>query len=248
MDWYVLVGEDRRGPVSEADLGNMVASGELKPDSLVWNESMDDWKKASENQALTALLPALKPRKEPPPPPRQEKKTPPPPPRGNPTGATGATTNWKEGEMHWLAKAGQSLGTGTGAKPEDLKPSTALGFARLELFGACMVLILINLGGVSFNWTVAPFSGMVLITTVITFVICGLLWLGAVNLFKGDDAMAKVMMFVNMGFGGLGALLSLASMVVVPLIGLFALILSAAQVFVAILGFQSSTRLDKLKG
>jgi len=41
--WYVGQGQDRRGPFTTAQLREMAASGELKPDSLIWRQGMVSW-------------------------------------------------------------------------------------------------------------------------------------------------------------------------------------------------------------
>lgn len=43
MNWHYTVGTERRGPVDEAALRAMIASGEIARDALVWNEILPDW-------------------------------------------------------------------------------------------------------------------------------------------------------------------------------------------------------------
>ena len=44
MDWYYVRDGQQVGPVSEADIQSLVKSGEIRSDSLVWNEGLLDWK------------------------------------------------------------------------------------------------------------------------------------------------------------------------------------------------------------
>lgn len=44
--WYYTERGQRRGPVSENDLGQLAASGQLKPSDLVWKRGMASWEQA----------------------------------------------------------------------------------------------------------------------------------------------------------------------------------------------------------
>lgn len=46
--WYYFHNRSQEGPVPESALRNRFESGELPLDSLVWTESLSDWKAASE--------------------------------------------------------------------------------------------------------------------------------------------------------------------------------------------------------
>ncbi|MBM4072024.1 MAG: DUF4339 domain-containing protein [Planctomycetes bacterium] len=46
-EWYFAHNNERFGPHSTAELSKLAASGQLKPDDLVWNESMPQWKPAA---------------------------------------------------------------------------------------------------------------------------------------------------------------------------------------------------------
>jgi hypothetical protein len=46
MEWFYAENETRNGPVSESQLASLVASGKISRDTLVWNQSMTDWKPA----------------------------------------------------------------------------------------------------------------------------------------------------------------------------------------------------------
>lgn len=64
-EWYYAQSGQQKGPVSQDQLKDFAASGELKPGDLVWKDGMSDW------QAASAVLPELfaKPAGSPPPPP-----------------------------------------------------------------------------------------------------------------------------------------------------------------------------------
>ena len=60
--WYYSDGRNKFGPVPEGELQNLVSSGEITPDHLVWTEGMEDWQPARDLRGVE--WPA-----EPPPPP-----------------------------------------------------------------------------------------------------------------------------------------------------------------------------------
>lgn len=43
MDWYYAVGSQRAGPVSDAQLDELVRSGKVSGDTLVWRDGLADW-------------------------------------------------------------------------------------------------------------------------------------------------------------------------------------------------------------
>ena len=43
MNWYYATGQDRRGPVSGEQFQELVSTGQITPQTLVWNESMTAW-------------------------------------------------------------------------------------------------------------------------------------------------------------------------------------------------------------
>ncbi|HJZ93540.1 MAG TPA: GYF domain-containing protein [Gemmataceae bacterium] len=57
-DWFYSVGEDRQGPVTEAELKRLVADGKLRPDDLVWKDGMPDWVEA---RTVATLFPKAAP-------------------------------------------------------------------------------------------------------------------------------------------------------------------------------------------
>ncbi len=48
MDWFYANERDEQVPVGEEELKTLAASGAVHPHTLVWNESMDDWKPCRE--------------------------------------------------------------------------------------------------------------------------------------------------------------------------------------------------------
>ncbi len=48
MTWYYAIGSERKGPVTEAELDQLAAQGELRSDTLVWRDGMADWKPLAE--------------------------------------------------------------------------------------------------------------------------------------------------------------------------------------------------------
>lgn len=48
MNWYYSKGETRQGPVTTEVLQSLVDRGELDATSLVWNETLDGWKRLTE--------------------------------------------------------------------------------------------------------------------------------------------------------------------------------------------------------
>lgn len=46
--WYYADESDQQRPVAEEELGKLAASGVIKPGTLLWNETMPDWRRAAE--------------------------------------------------------------------------------------------------------------------------------------------------------------------------------------------------------
>lgn len=44
MQWYYAVNNQRQGPVTQAEFDKLVADGVIKPETLVWQAGMADWK------------------------------------------------------------------------------------------------------------------------------------------------------------------------------------------------------------
>jgi len=62
--WYYAIAGNRQGPISEEQLDDKIASGEIRADTLVWKSGMADWSKAGDIPGLIApgasrLPPAL---------------------------------------------------------------------------------------------------------------------------------------------------------------------------------------------
>jgi hypothetical protein len=68
-EWFYAIGGEQRGPVDDADVRAMLASGRLNADSLVWRDGMAQWSRLGDVPEFAA--------RPPPPPP------PPPPPHGS---------------------------------------------------------------------------------------------------------------------------------------------------------------------
>ena len=43
MNWYYARGDERMGPVDDGQLDELIASGAVRDDTLVWNEDLADW-------------------------------------------------------------------------------------------------------------------------------------------------------------------------------------------------------------
>lgn len=43
LEWYANIDDDQVGPVTERAMQKWVASGKLKPDTLIWKTGMDEW-------------------------------------------------------------------------------------------------------------------------------------------------------------------------------------------------------------
>lgn len=54
MTWYYAIGSERKGPVTEAELDQLAAQGELRSDTLVWRDGMADWKPLAEARPTAA--------------------------------------------------------------------------------------------------------------------------------------------------------------------------------------------------
>lgn len=64
MWYYALRGQERQGPVTEADLRGLIAAGTVGPGDLVWCEGMPSWQAVRDVPALApsaASIPAPQP-------------------------------------------------------------------------------------------------------------------------------------------------------------------------------------------
>ena len=64
--WHVAVNGQTQGPFSMQQLGSGIASGEVKPDTMVWTNGMQGWAAAGQVPQLSGSFGAVPP---PPPPP-----------------------------------------------------------------------------------------------------------------------------------------------------------------------------------
>ena len=58
-NWHYSLGDQPIGPVTLTDLRNLVTSGQLGPNELVWKESMDDWVSIQSIPELAAIATTL---------------------------------------------------------------------------------------------------------------------------------------------------------------------------------------------
>lgn len=62
MSWYYVVGSERKGPVSEADLDALFRKGAITAETLVWSAGLDNWKSyRAARQEIPAAPPAAGP-------------------------------------------------------------------------------------------------------------------------------------------------------------------------------------------
>jgi hypothetical protein len=43
MSWYYAQGDQRKGPVTEAEFDTLIAAGTITAETLVWKEGMANW-------------------------------------------------------------------------------------------------------------------------------------------------------------------------------------------------------------
>lgn len=55
--WYYAVDEVRHGPLSSQDLKSLALEGKLKPEDIVWNETLPNWVPAGQLKGLFAVTP-----------------------------------------------------------------------------------------------------------------------------------------------------------------------------------------------
>ena len=51
--WYYMLGSQKVGPVDEAQIVEMLSSGELSSDTLVWKKEMEKWVSANATELLS---------------------------------------------------------------------------------------------------------------------------------------------------------------------------------------------------
>jgi uncharacterized membrane protein len=55
MTWHYASGANRYGPVDDADIDRLLASGEITPDTLVWRAGMAEWRPLREARAAAIV-------------------------------------------------------------------------------------------------------------------------------------------------------------------------------------------------
>lgn len=55
VKWYYAVGDEKKGPISEAEFDGLVASGGIGSDTLVWCKGMVNWQTLAETQSEQAI-------------------------------------------------------------------------------------------------------------------------------------------------------------------------------------------------
>lgn len=56
MKYFVVINEEQSGPFEFEDLKNLISSGVINADALLWKEGMADWAQASEINEINSLL------------------------------------------------------------------------------------------------------------------------------------------------------------------------------------------------
>ena len=59
MDWHYSNGADRKGPISDADLATLAASGAINESTLVWREGMPEWQTYGQVKGATSVPTAV---------------------------------------------------------------------------------------------------------------------------------------------------------------------------------------------
>jgi uncharacterized RDD family membrane protein YckC len=68
MVWYYARGGQRQGPVEDAEIQQLAASGQIAPGDLVWRSGLPDWRPAGEVPEIARFLRPVAPPPPPPPP------------------------------------------------------------------------------------------------------------------------------------------------------------------------------------
>lgn len=53
MNWYYAINDQQLGPVSDAQLDQLLSSGQIKGDTLIWREGMPEWQPLSTVRAIS---------------------------------------------------------------------------------------------------------------------------------------------------------------------------------------------------
>ncbi len=55
--WFVAVGDKQEGPYSEAEFHDLIARGNVRPDTYVWADGMPAWQFAGECARAAVVRP-----------------------------------------------------------------------------------------------------------------------------------------------------------------------------------------------
>ena len=58
MTWYYALGNERQGPIDDAALDRLIATGVVTPDTLVWRAGMADWQPLAQVRPRVTPIPA----------------------------------------------------------------------------------------------------------------------------------------------------------------------------------------------
>lgn len=65
MNWHYATGDERHGPVDEATIATLIASGEITRSTLVWRPGIGTWTEASETELARLFTSTSEPTVEP---------------------------------------------------------------------------------------------------------------------------------------------------------------------------------------
>jgi uncharacterized membrane protein YhaH (DUF805 family) len=54
MDWYYVRGGDQTGPLGRSEIEKLITGREIKSETLVWHDGLDDWEPASQHFEIKA--------------------------------------------------------------------------------------------------------------------------------------------------------------------------------------------------
>ncbi|MFP4107382.1 MAG: GYF domain-containing protein, partial [Phycisphaerae bacterium] len=55
-EWYCIIDDDQRGPISDQELRTLAETGRLAADDFVWSPEMSDWQEAQEVDWLAGIV------------------------------------------------------------------------------------------------------------------------------------------------------------------------------------------------
>ena len=58
MTWYYAIGNERQGPVDDAELDRLIATRTVTPETLVWRAGMADWQPLAQARPRAVAPPA----------------------------------------------------------------------------------------------------------------------------------------------------------------------------------------------